>query len=198
MWPYSLGGVFLIFFFSRINFTSMASGTRRNYEDLDAPEAMDEWLPSLVHLTSTPSSSSGGSKGKKKQRASERDPTIPPQDYLVFARTVAMDYFRIRSLEMLQRSFLDHGDSGLMRLQEDVERELHRRFSESEEYNNVFTYFGYTPWMARQVVSYTANAIHTFETVYKKPKGEDYTGQEKSLLAKLKEVQRFASKHSST
>lgn len=72
-----------------------------------------------------------------------------------------MDYFRIRSLEMLKRSFLYHGDSGLMRLQEDVERELYTRLYESEHYNDVFTYFGYSSWMARQVVSNTANGIHT-------------------------------------
>ena len=99
---------------------------------------------------------------------------------------------------MLKRSFLDHGESGLMRLQEDLECELHSRLYESEQHNDVFTYFGYSSWMARQVVSNTANVIHTFEIVYKKPKGVDYTAEEKELRAKLKEVQSFASKHSAS
>ena len=84
-----------------------------------------------------------------------------------------------------------------MRLQKDVERKLYSRLYESEQHNDVFTYFGYNLWMARQVVSNTANVIHTFEIVYKKSKGVDYTAEEKELRAKLKEVQSFASKHSS-
>lgn len=75
----------------------MALGKCQIYEDLDALEAIERMLQILdatnINSTGSPSSSSNGSRTKKKQRATEKDPAILPQDYLVFARKVAMDYF---------------------------------------------------------------------------------------------------------
>ena len=195
------GGRFLLFFLSKVFFNTMASRNYSWYDDLDAPAAIEETVrianATLADSLSGPSSSSGGSNNKKRLRASDKDPTIPPHEYLVFLRRAAMEYFRVRSLEMLQRSFLNHAEHGLLLLQADVERELSARLQESEEYNNALTYFGYSPWMARQVVANTTNVIHTFDMVYKKPKGEEHTAEEKELRLKLKEVQTFASMHSS-
>lgn len=83
-----------------------------------------------------------------------------------------------------------------MHLQEDVAYKLYSRLYELEEQNDVFTYFGYFGSIARHVIINTTNVTRTFEIVYKKPKGLDYTAEEKELYTKLKEVQCFTSKYS--
>lgn len=110
-----------------------------------------------------------------------------------------MEYYRIRSMDMLNREFLNLGDSGIMRLQADLEREFQQKLNESEQYNDIFSnYHHISTWMNQQVNTKTTNVIYTFECVYKKPKGGNYTHEQNELLQKLGEVQKAASKYSSS
>lgn len=76
----------------------------------------------------------------KKLSTRKKDVGNPPHEYLVFAREVAMDYYRIRSSKMLKVSFPNHSESRIMRLQEDLKRKFDQKLNASKQYNGIFTY----------------------------------------------------------
>ena len=81
-----------------------SSDKRIAYVDLDAVnEATEDVRLALESLTGDNPSSSSGSK-KKNKSAHDRDPGYPPREYIAFFRVVALDFYRIRSEDMLLRT----------------------------------------------------------------------------------------------
>ena len=167
--------------------------------DLDAVnEATEDVGPALESLTGDNPSSSSGSK-KKNKSAHDRDPGYPPREYTAFLRVVALDFYRIRSEDMLLRTYLRSQQSGIMRLQADLEAEFWKKLRQSEQYMNCMsTYFQCSKWMAQQVTTATTNILHVFEVVNQKSKGAELNAEEKQFHSKLVTVQRECAKYSAS
>jgi hypothetical protein len=181
--------------------SGQGSGKRPLYEDLDAPEAMDPFnrVGSDSHTGSTPSSGSTGKKKKKNVSAHEKDEGYPPKEYTQFIREVTIAYYRIRGQEMLKRTYLDQGHAGILLLQADLEREFWNKLSQSEQFMDCMTKYFHSPkWMAQQVNTGTTNITHVFDCVVKKPRGEEWSDEDKLFLEKLKWIQKECGKHSSS
>ena len=181
--------------------SSQGSGKRPVYEDLDAPAAMDPMnrVGSESHTDSTPSSSSKGKKKRKSMSGHEKDESYPPKEYMQFIREVTIAYYRICSRDMLKRTFLDHGHPGIMQLQADLEREFWYRLGQSEQFMDCTNkYYNSPKWMAQQVNTGTTNVLHVFECVVKKPRGEEWSYEDKQFLEKLKWIQSVCGKFSSS
>ena len=118
----------------------MASGSgsgsskRVGYVDLDAPNLSgeDPWdrrsvLAALIR-------SSGSSESKKPKKA--RNPNRPGKEYADAAREIVLHSYKVWSLEMLHREFLDGGVDGFVNLCTDIGREITDKLEETELYNN--------------------------------------------------------------
>ena len=178
---------------------SSSHGKRRIYEDLDAPEPMEGIVQAggSSHAGSNPSSSSGSKNKKKKTSANERDEGYPPKEYAQFIREVTISYYRVRSAEMLKKSFLDYGEAGIFKLQADLEREFWKKLSQSERFMDCMTKYFHAPkWMAQQVTTATTNIVHVFECVVKPVRGEEMSENDKQFLGKLKWIKTKCEKHS--
>lgn len=176
--------------------SSQASGKRPVYEDLDAPGAID--AINQVGTDSNPSSSSRGKKKQKNVSGHEKDESYPPKEYMQFIREATIAYYRIRTRPMLNREFFDSGRTGILLLQADLEREFWKRLDESEQFMDCMgKYFHAPKWMAQQVNTATTNLTHVFECVVKKPRGEEWSDEDKEFLEKLKWIQSTCSKFSS-
>ena len=118
----------------------MASGSgsrsskRPGYVDLDAPNpsSEDPWDPRSVPAASHRSSGSSGSKKSKKAQ----NPNRLGKEYADAAQETVLHYYKVPSLEMLQREFLDGGVDGFLSLCADIGREKTDKLEEMELYNN--------------------------------------------------------------
>ena len=110
------------------------SGKRHGYVDLDAPNpsSEDPWDTRLIPAASIPSSGSSGSKKPKKAR----NPNRPGKEYANAAREIVLHYYKVRSLEMLHREFLDGDVDGFVNLCVDIGREITEKLEQTELYNN--------------------------------------------------------------
>ena len=94
------------------------SGKRLGYVDLDAPNQFgeDPRDPRSVPAASHRSSGSSGSKKPKKAK----NPNRPRKEYADAAREIVLHYYKVRSLEMLHREFLDGGIDGFVSMCIDI------------------------------------------------------------------------------
>ena len=58
-----------------------------------------------------------------------------------------LQYYKVRSLEMLNREFLDNGFDGFVNLYADLRREVTDRLDEFELYNNWTNFFEHIQWL---------------------------------------------------
>ena len=114
------------------------SGKRSGYVDLEAPNPSgeDPWDPRSVPAASHRSS---GSSGKKKLKKAQ-NPNCPGKEYADAAREIVLHYCKVRSMQMLQREFLDGGVDGFLSLCTDIRREITDKLEETELYNNSADY----------------------------------------------------------
>ena len=175
---------------------SRNSGKRPAYVDLDAPEeAVQQTSTTPSQTGSNPSSSSSGKKGRK--RASERDADYPPITYTNFIREKALEFYRIRTRDMLERTYFTGDVHGVGKLQDELYRYFSRALEGHEVYNDCnSTYFHYNNWLEQQITTNTTNIVQTFECVHKKPKDGEYSEEQKELLMKLRYVQQQCGKFS--
>jgi hypothetical protein len=84
-------------------------------------------------------SGSGGpssiQKRSKRAYANEKNLGYPPREYTRFARSIAMKYYAHRSMDMLERTFLDNELDGYVELYKDLRRKFMKSFDESKKYN---------------------------------------------------------------
>ena len=110
------------------------SGKRLRYVDLDAPNPSgeDPRDPRSIPAASHRSSGSSGSKKPKKAQ----NPNCPGKEYANAAREIVMHYYKVRSMEMLQRKFLDGGVDGFLSLCADIGWEITDKLEDMKLYNN--------------------------------------------------------------
>jgi hypothetical protein len=173
-----------------------SGGKRPMYEDLDAPPCTD-WTMSDSGTGSGSGGPSSGHKKSKRLDAHEKNPGYPPREYTAFARPVAMKFYAHRSMEMLERTYLDHGFDGFVLLCQDLCKEFMKEFDQSELYNNYLDYWDHVKWIDQITTTNTNNVVKgSFEVVYPKKKDEEYDESKKQLLAKLLKVEAACRKHS--
>src|SRR5665811_875321 len=99
-----------------------SSGAKRPpYHDLNSSD-WDDIVPIPVEITTasnTQSAPSSTSEGKKKQKATAHDknPDCPPKEYGHFVREKVLEWYKNRSLDMLERTYIQHNADGLIDLQ---------------------------------------------------------------------------------
>ena len=166
------------------------SGKRPGYVDLDAPNPSgeDPWDPRSVPAASHQSSGSSGSKKPKKAQ----NPNRLGKEYADAAREIVMHYYKVRSMQMLQREFLDGGVDGFLSLCADIGREITDKLEDTELYNNWADYVEHIQWLDELVTRNTTNVVKgTFEVIHKKIPGQGYNSELEDLLQKLKVVEAF-------
>ena len=148
----------------------------------------------------TGSGSGGPSSSQKKSKradAHEKNPGYPPREYTSFARPIAMKFYAHRSMDMLERTYLDQGLDGFVLLCKDLCKELMKEFDQSELYNNYLDYWDHVKWLDQITTTNTNNVVKgSFEVVYPKKKDEEYDESKKQLLAKLLKVEAACRRHS--
>ena len=146
------------------------SGKRPGYVDLDAPNPSgeDPWDPRSVPAASHRSSGSSGSKKPKKGQ----NPNRPGKEYADVAREIVLHYYKVRSMQMLQREFLDAGVDGFLSLCANIGREITDKLEDTELYNSWADYVEHIQWLDKLVTRNTTNVVvGTFEVIYKKIPG---------------------------
>ena len=106
------------------------SSKRLGYVDLDTPNpsSEDPWDSRSVLAASHRSSGSSGSKKPKKAQ----NPNRPGKEYADAAQEIVQHYYKMRSLEMLQREFLDGGVDGFLSLCAEIRQEITNKLEETE------------------------------------------------------------------
>jgi hypothetical protein len=130
-----------------------------------------------LSASNTQSKLSSTSKGKKKKKISthEKNPDYPPKAYGHFVREMASKYYKKHFLGSFKWQFLNHGKDKLMSLQIDLVRKITKALAFLELYNNYnHDFWEYGRWLDQQIISSTLNIIHSFEYVYKRPKGGEW------------------------
>ena len=125
--------------------SGFGSGKRAGYVDLDASNLSgeDPWDPRSVPTASHRSNRSSGSKKPKKAQ----NPNCPGKEYADAAQEIVLHYYKVRSLEMLQRDFLDGGVDGFVSLCTDIGWEITEKLEETELYNNWADYAEHIQWL---------------------------------------------------
>jgi hypothetical protein len=146
-------------------------------------------------------SGSGGtlsaSKRSKHVNANKKNPQWPPIQYMQFVRPVAMKYYAHRTMDSLERNYLDGGMDGYVELCKDLCREFMKELDDSEKFNNYLDYWEHVKWPDHIVTTNTNNVVKgTFEVLYQKKKDEEYDKSNKELLAKLQKVQATCQRYS--
>jgi hypothetical protein len=104
--------------------------------------------------------------------ANKKNPQWPPTEYMQFVRPVAMKYYAHRSIDMLERNFLDGGMDGYVELCKDLCHEFMKALDESEKFNNYLEFWEHVKWLDHIVTTNTNNVVKgTFEVLYLKKKG---------------------------
>jgi hypothetical protein len=150
------------------------------YEDLDAPVSND-WL--TLSDNGTRSGSGGTLSAPKRSKcadAKKKNPQWPPTEYTQFVRPVAMKYYAHRSMDMLERNFLDGGMDGYVELCKDLCCEYMKALDEFEKFNNYLEFWEHGKWLEHIVTTNTNNVIKgTFEVLYRKKGDEEYNKSKK-------------------
>ena len=147
--------------------------------DAPNPSGEDPWDPRSVPAASHRSSGSSGSKKPKKGQ----NPNHPGKDYADAAREIVLYYYKVRSIQMLQREFLDGGVDGFLNLCADIGREIMDKLEDTELYNNWADYAEHIQWLDELVTQNTTNVVKgTFKVVHKKIPGQGYNSEQEDLL----------------
>ena len=64
------------------------------------------------------------------------NPNRPGKEYADVAREIVLHYYKVQSMQMLQREFLDAGVDGFLSLCADIGREIMDKLEDTELYNN--------------------------------------------------------------
>ena len=125
--------------------------------NLDAPNPSgeDPWDPRSVLAASHRSSGSSGSKILKKGQNRNR----PRKEYADVAREIVLYYYKVRSMHMLQREFLDAGIDGFLSLCVDIGREITNKLEDMELYNNWADCAEHIQWLDELVTRNTTNVV---------------------------------------
>jgi hypothetical protein len=139
-------------------------------------------------------SGSGGTssipKRSKRADANKKNPKWPPIEYTQFIRPVAMKYYVHRTMDLLERNYLDGGMDGYVELCKDLCCEFMKELDDSEKFNNYLDYWEHMKWLDHIITTNTNNVVKgTFEVQYRKKKDEEYDESKKELLTKLQKVQ---------
>lgn len=162
----------------------------------------DDIVPTPVEITTgsnTQSAPSSTSEGKKKQKgtAHDKNPDYPPKEYGHFVREKVLEWYKNRSVDMLERTYIQHNADGLMDLQLELNRVITDALRTSELYNNFERdYWEHGKWLDQQIISSTSNVIHLFECVYKKGEDGTYSQRDLVLYRKLQRIQTFVARFS--
>ena len=133
------------------------SGKRSGYVDLDAPNPSGE-DPSDSRSVPAASHRSSGLSGSKKPKKAQ-NPNCPEKEYADAAREIVLHYYKVRSMQMLQREFLDGGVDGFLSLCADIGREIIDKLEDTELYNNWADYVEYIQWLDELVTWNTTNVV---------------------------------------
>ena len=170
--------------------SGFGSGKRPGYVDLDTPNpsSEDPWDPRSVPAASH--RSSGSSRSKKPKKA--QNPNRPGKEYADATREIVLYYYKMQSMQMLQREFLDGGIDGFLSLCTDIGWEITDKLEDTELYNNWADYAEHIQWLDELVTRNTTNVVlETFEVIHKKIPGQGYNSKLEDLLQKLKVVEAF-------
>lgn len=152
--------------------------------DIDAPEE-DETPPIVDPTSQTGSNPSSSSKGKK-LKAHEKNVDWPPPQYTNFIRDVTLEWFRVRSIEMLTNEYVGKKVHGLEKLREEFYREFTTKLELDEQCNDVSSsYFQYHDWLKQQIDTACYNVTNMFDARIKKPKDGDFEQDVMEFRAKL-------------
>ena len=125
---------------------------------------------------------SSGSSGSKKPKKA-RNPNRLGKEYADAAREIVLYYYKVRSLEMLHREFLDGGIDGFVSLCAGIGREITDKLEETELYNNWTDYAEHIQWLDKLVIQNTTNVVvGTFEVIHKKIPEQGYNSELEDLL----------------
>ena len=126
-----------------------------------------------------------------------QNPNHPGKEYADVPQEFVLHYYKMRSLEMLQREFLDSGVDEFLSLCTDIGREITDKLKEKELYNNWVDYAEHIQWLDKLVTQNTTNVVKgTFEVIHKKIPGQGYNSELEDLLQKLKVVEAFCRRFS--
>jgi hypothetical protein len=108
-----------------------------------------------------------------------------------------MKYCVHKSMDSLERNYLDGGMDGYVDLCKDLCCEFMKELDDSEKFNNYLDYWKHMKWLDHIVTTNTNNVVKgTFEVLYRKKKDEEYDKSKKELLAKLQKVQATCERYS--
>jgi predicted HNH restriction endonuclease len=180
-----------------------SSGRKRlAYHDLDASDWDDVVATPMEIATSSntqsaPSSTSEGKKKKQKASAYEKNPQYPLKEYGHFVRKKVFEFYNIKTVGALERTYIEHGVDGLMSFQVELNGVITKALEQTELYNNYDRdYWEHGRWLDQQIISNTSNIIHMFECVYKKGEDGEYNRRDLALSKKLQKIQKFMGRFS--
>jgi hypothetical protein len=146
---------------------SQSGGKGQMYEDLDASESSDWPILSNSGIGSGSRDPSSSSKQSKRANANEKNPGYPPRDSTGFVRSIAIKYYAYRSMDMLERDFLDNDIDKYVELWKDLCHKFMRSFYESEKYINNQDFWDHVKWLDNIIITNTTNVVKgTFEVLY--------------------------------
>ena len=120
------------------------------------------------------------------------NPNRPRKEYADAAREIVLHYYKVWSMQMLQRKFLDGGVDGFLSLCADIGREITDKLEDTELSNNWADYAEHIQWLDELVTRNTTNVVvGTFEVIHKKIPGQGYNSELEDLLQKMKVVEAF-------
>jgi hypothetical protein len=119
---------------------SRSAGKCPIYEDLDAPESNDWLMLFDSGMGSGLEGTSSVPKRSKRADANKKNPQWPPIEYTQFVRPVAMKYYTHRSMDSLERNYLDGSMDGYVELCKDLRHEFMKELDEFEKFNNYLDY----------------------------------------------------------
>jgi hypothetical protein len=148
-----------------------SAGKRPIYEDLDAPKSNDWLTLSDTGTCSGSGCTSSTPKRSKRAYANNKNPQWPLIEYTQFVRPVAMKYCVHRSMDSLERNYLNGGMDGYVELCKDLCRDFIKELDESEKFNNYLDYWEHVKWLDHIVTTNTNNVVKgTFEVLCRKNK----------------------------
>jgi hypothetical protein len=164
---------------------------------IDLDDVGEMVIPSTNTLMSS-GSSNPSSSGQKKRKKTQ-NPHMPPHEFIVEGRAIAVVFYTRRGTTMLTREYVAHNEEGYHKLTRDLRRELESKFEASEKFNNFSDYWLHQDWLDKQVVALTTNIVSNWcYHTGKKEDSSDWDMQNKELVAKLKIIQNFAQQFSSS
>ena len=177
-----------------------SSGAKRPpYHDLDSLD-WDNIVATPIKITTasnTQSMPSSTSEGKKKQKAfaHAKNLNYPLKQYGHFVREKVLEWYKNRSSDMLEQTYIQNNADGLMSLQVALNGVITDALQTSELYNNYDKdYWEHGKWLDQKIISSISNIIYLFECMYKKGEDGTYNQRDLAFYWKLKKIQTFVAR----